>query len=765
MVTTNSVAAQHIPKAQFARVALASLANGYAPIPVGKLNPDKGSFKIPWIKRHHGFDHVEASSDEIRAWPDMVAERIERARNRETGVLSLGLVLPTSVIGIDVDMYNGKLGGELLEQWRNDLGELPPTFTTTARSDGSAIRLYRVPIGWIGQEIHGSGIELIQNHHRYIVAPPSWHHTGKRYRLFSPAGLLLPSQILPIPTQLPELPQTYLDALERDPKAVGGGSYSDTSILAMASRFEDFSQAHTAERTPKYRGTVLGAFAKCLREQPDSTRNQTRDTLCWLARESRVDAYSFAPAVAEVKRLAQDHYRARGKPFDTGDFARCADFAIFVAHSEDIDELRDRVYKREWKNKPTMPDAARDSPNDSSWADDEDESVVQCLADIDPTVVKWLWKGWIPRGKVSLFEGESDVGKSTLTIDWAATVTTGRPWPLTTIGNRTLKSQSDPAGVVFVGVEDGNADTVVPRLIAAGADRSRVFTMKQPRGDDGRPVPFTVPKDIDHLRKAIQQAKAGLCIIDPITACLPENLDHGVDSAIRRVLMCLVNLADETGCAIVLIRHFNKDKSSSAKNRGGGSVAYAALVRSVIQASPLQEPDKESGATHGIACAINNLSAKPATIGYTFTKAPEIDGLPKDEDGIGIALIRWCDTLDVSADELAQGVQDSRKVATLKDAAVEAITEILRCGPVNAIDATKQAVLASGASKSTVGKAATFMQHTGKLRRRPFYKPTGGIDYWTWELIQDAKTLAENRVEAANDLIAETDRVERLSDD
>jgi hypothetical protein len=117
-----------------------------------------------------------------------------------------------------------------------------------------------------------------------------------------------------------------------------------------------------------------------------------------------------------------------------------------------------------------------DGEPDYDWPDEETaELVVQCLADLKPDAAEWLWKGRIPRRKVTLFEGESDIGKSTVTLDWARIVSTGSVWPVSIIDGRVLKSQRPAAGVLLVGVEDAMKDTVVPRLIA-NAETGGEFT-------------------------------------------------------------------------------------------------------------------------------------------------------------------------------------------------------------------------------------------------------------------------------------------------
>jgi hypothetical protein len=352
------------------------------------------------------------------------------------------------------------------------------------------------------------------------------------------------------------------------------------------------------------------------------------------------------------------------------------------------------------------------------------DSVVHHLAGVQPAAVKWLWYGWIPLAKVSILEGDSDVGKSTMTLTMAAIVSQGKPWPTMVIGTKRVDSMSDPASVILVGIEDDEDDTVVPRLIAAGADLERIATLNRPRDDFGQPQPFTIPEDTEWLRRAILETSAKLVVIDPISACMPENIKHGNDSSIRRVLMHLVDLARETGCALLLVRHFNKAAGMSAKHRGGGSVAYSALVRSVISAAPLLNTTDE-GATYALARAIGNLSKMPDAIGYS------LESWSDDEE---VPYVVWRGTVDLTADQLvgADGakVADARKNAPLRDAAKVALKEILANGQVPPGVAIEQAKLATSASKGTILLAAKDLA----VIKIAHYNDDGGVSHWTWEL-------------------------------
>lgn len=167
---------------------------GILPLPPGsKYPPPAGTT---------GHDGQDPSPDQLSAW----------ARRRAGG---LALRMPVDVIGLDLDLYKGE--GEA--SWRRltgTLGPLPPTWRSSARSDHSGIRLYRVPPGvaWAERQA-GPGIEIVHRHHRYAVVWPSVHPTGARYRWHTPAGD--PTELVPPVDQLPELPDTWRQALTERP--------------------------------------------------------------------------------------------------------------------------------------------------------------------------------------------------------------------------------------------------------------------------------------------------------------------------------------------------------------------------------------------------------------------------------------------------------------------------------------------------------------------------------------------------------------------
>jgi hypothetical protein len=123
---------------------------------------------------------------------------------------NIALRLPDDVIGIDVDMYDGKRGRVTLAELETKWGELPPTWWSTSRNDGSGIRFYRVPAGRRWPSVPGPGVEIIQHGHRYAVVYPSIHPSGQPYRWMIGDEY---TEAIPDPRLLTKLPATWVEGL------------------------------------------------------------------------------------------------------------------------------------------------------------------------------------------------------------------------------------------------------------------------------------------------------------------------------------------------------------------------------------------------------------------------------------------------------------------------------------------------------------------------------------------------------------------------
>jgi archaellum biogenesis ATPase FlaH len=204
------------------------------------------------------------------------------------------------------------------------------------------------------------------------------------------------------------------------------------------------------------------------------------------------------------------------------------------------------------------------------------EAITKRFSEIAAERLEWLWPGRIPKGKLTLLVSEPGLGKSIFTMDVAARVSTGRPWP-----DATSTLQREPGSAIIVSAEDDVADTIRVRLEAAGADLGRVLVLEALKCDDLRCDLFNARLFYAGLRTAIDKhADVKLVIADPITAyCGGQN--ENSNSEVREFLTPLVDLAAKTGVTVVGVSHLNKKTEQAASCRTLGSVAWYATPRAV----------------------------------------------------------------------------------------------------------------------------------------------------------------------------------------
>jgi hypothetical protein len=256
-------------------------------------------------------------------------------------------------------------------------------------------------------------------------------------------------------------------------------------------------------------------------------------------------------------------------------------------------------------------------------------AIVHRLADVEPEHVTWMWHGFLPHKKLVIIDGMPGVGKSTLTADIAAKVSTGATFPCGT-GNRAR-------GVLFLAVEDGVADTIRPRVEAAGGDVERVYSMAGviTQGQESAP---DLSKHIDLIRNLVIEHDIGLIIIDPIMALLGATVDSYRDQDVRSITTPLARLAEELNVIVLVVRHPNKGASSNALMRGGGSMAFigAARVGLVIGKDPSDESRRI------LAVAKSNLAAMADSLQFQLVSDEQFE----------CARIEWLGKSMVSADIL-----------------------------------------------------------------------------------------------------------------
>jgi putative DNA primase/helicase len=262
------------------------------------------------------------------------------------------------------------------------------------------------------------------------------------------------------------------------------------------------------------------------------------------------------------------------------------------------------------------------------------EPALRCLADIEAVSVNWLWPNRLPLGRLSVLAGRPGSGKTWLSLDLAARVTTGDTWPDDTAGGR-------PGDVLLLSGEDDPGDTLRPRLEAAGANLERVHIL------DGRksaphPVPITL-QDVDVLNAALGRLpECRLLVIDPIGTYLGGRIDAHRDNELRSVLAPIAGLASRRQVAVLLVAHVRKSSAPFADDTVLGSVGLVGQARAVYHV--LRDPEDRDRRL--LLPGKNNLAKEQQGLAFYLAGQP--------------AAVHWAGCVDVSADELLARMGEAR---------------------------------------------------------------------------------------------------------
>ncbi|MGX5651527.1 AAA family ATPase [Hydrogenophaga borbori] len=205
-------------------------------------------------------------------------------------------------------------------------------------------------------------------------------------------------------------------------------------------------------------------------------------------------------------------------------------------------------------------------------------------ADLEPEPVRWLWPDWLALGKLHILAGAPGQGKTTIALAFAATVTMGGHWP--------DASRSEAGSILIWSGEDDPADTLLPRLLAAGADRARCYFVGGTR-IDGEVQSFDPARDMGALEaQARRIGGIKLLIVDPVVSAVAG--DSHKNTEVRRALQPLVDLASRLDAAVLGISHFSKGGAGSdPASRVVGSIAFSAVARVVLVAAKVKGDDDE----------------------------------------------------------------------------------------------------------------------------------------------------------------------------
>ena len=329
-----------------------------------------------------------------------------------------------------------------------------------------------------------------------------------------------------------------------------------------------------------------------------------------------------------------------------------------------IDRIKNLMHQEESKRNQAGNGSGQPLPNDASPREAGHDGAtekrepksnskarpglsVTCLANVEREAVSWLWEPRIPLGKVTLMEGVTRVGKSSVSMAIAAKVSKGG------------FNLGGPSNVLLASAEDGLADTILPRLDANGADVSRIFAFQEG---------FTLNQaGLSALESAAEEHEVKLIIIDPLVAFLAPEIDIFRGNHIRAFMSQLGEIAKRLDCAILVVRHLTKGSRDRYIYRGVGGIDFTAACRSVL----LVGCDPENPAERAVVQIKNNLAPLAGSVGFTIepdgslqiketttlTAGKILSSFQSDEDRQDLN-----DEIDFLRDELSEGPRPAKEI-------------------------------------------------------------------------------------------------------
>lgn len=298
---------------------------------------------------------------------------------------------------------------------------------------------------------------------------------------------------------------------------------------------------------------------------------------------------------------------------------------------------------------------------------------------IVPRQIDWLWNGRLPFGKVVVLQGDPNLGKSLITIDLAAKVSTWDCMP--------FESECrTPAYVLIMSGEDDSETVIRPRLDAAGADNSKIINISD--------LGFLLPRDAPKIEAEIRAVEAKLLIIDPGSAFVEPRLNLCAEQDSRQILSALKEVAERTNCCIVWMRHLTKGEGGSSITRGLGSIGISAATRVLLQVGA--DPQNPEGGV--LAVGKNNLAQNAPSLSFQIVPA---------SNNPAVSVVQWSGVSPWNAEDLvtAQGRKSSPKLQRAK----EIIREQIPHGQTQWQSMIEEAAKSEDISLSTLNRAKREM--------------------------------------------------------
>ncbi|MGL6234421.1 MAG: AAA family ATPase [Segniliparus sp.] len=343
--------------------------------------------------------------------------------------------------------------------------------------------------------------------------------------------------------------------------------------------------------------------------------------------------------------------------------------------------------------------------------------VLTKASEIRPTRVRWLVDDWIVLGGLNIIGGREGMGKSTIAADFAAKATRG-------LLQGELYGQ--PRDVLYGASEDLRAMTIVPRLIAAGADIDRVMFVDIQTEDCT--TGLTLPNDNHLLRERVEAIQPALLVLDAATSFMASWIDGKDDRQVRRYLEPLAALAQDTGCSILGVCHFGKRESTDTGKLIMGSIAWSQVPRSVLAVAKSCDDEDQ--------IVVGNTKANLTRTAKNLAARIESRRVPADDGHAEVGAVVWLGETGLKVgDLLGEAITEGR--SKIEEAAMFLTDHLLAHGPKvpkqDAIKAGHKAGFAERTLERAAKKAGVISEHIGFPRVAHWSLPderggTGGTE-------------------------------------
>lgn len=319
--------------------------------------------------------------------------------------------------------------------------------------------------------------------------------------------------------------------------------------------------------------------------------------------------------------------------------------------------------------------------------------------------MEWLWPDWLPIGVVTLLDGNPGVGKSTIVMDLISRMSLGQGWPDGQNGS------GDARKTLYITREDDPAATLAPRMLAAGGDPQHV---------DFLDAEFVLPDDALRLDALVGELKPDLLVIDPIFSHVSAEVKTISDNDARvNVMNPLMSIAGKHQCAVLVLRHFNKQVGSSALNRGAGSLGgFVGAARQVLAVTT--DPDDEEGRRRVFGVVKSSYAEEGGALLY------QIEGLVLPGWRKSVSRIEWLGRSNLTIDDILSDSNPdrSRGAADELDGLLRGVTS---ASPADVISRMKARGYGRGATYTAAKRLGVVKSRSGFQGPVMWHLPTASL--------------------------------------